>query len=316
LGSSFAFISALLAFPAGAAFPDKPITVVIGFAAGGGSDVLMRSVAPGIGQALGATVIVENRPGAGGNIAMSYVARAPADGYTLLFCSPGIAINPTLYGNLSFVPERDFAPISLVGKVDNVLVVSNSLPVHNLKELIAYGKANPGKLNYASPGVGSSLHLAAELFKTQADLNMVHVPFKGANEALAAVVAGNTDLFFDVVPDAIPLIKAGKVRAIAVTGEQRNESLPEVPTMMEAGLPNYSAITWNGILAPAGTPQAVIDKINAAIRTTVSSPEVLAKFKSLGQQAVSDSPQQFAAFIKDETVKWDAIVRRDNIRMQ
>ncbi len=308
---------AMLAHPAGAAYPaDKPITIVIGFAPGGGSDVLLRTITPGISAALGGqSVIVENKPGAGGNIAMSYVARAAPDGYTLLFCSPGLAINPTLYGNLTFDPLRDFAPIGLVGSVDNVLVVNPSLPVKTLGELIDYARKNPGKLNYASSGVGSSLHLAAELFMKSTDTQMQHVPFKSGSEALTAVISGQVDVYFDVIPDALPQIRQGKVRALAVTGLHRFESLPDVPTMQEAGVPGYTASTWNGILAPTGTPQDVIQKVNAAIIASLKSPDVLKRFKAMGQEARPGTTQAFNTMIHSETEKWRDIIQSRNIKI-
>ena len=253
---------AVLAAASHAAYPDKPIKMILGFAPGGGSDILLRTIAPALGDALGQPIVVEYQPGAGGNLAMSAVARAAPDGYTLLMGSPGLATNSSLYSHLGFDPLRDFVPVAMVGSVQNVLLVRPTLPVNSVAELIAYAKKNPGKLNYASPGAGTSLHLAAELFKVNAGIEMVHVPYKGGGQALTDLMGGQVDLMFNVLPSAMPQIKAGTVKALAVTGEQRAASLPDLPTMIEAGVPGYTAITWNGIIAPAGTPREIGNQVN------------------------------------------------------
>lgn len=299
-----------------AAYPDKPIRIMIGFAAGGGSDILLRTISPALGEALGQQIVVDNKPGAGGNLAMSAVAHAAADGYTLLMGTPGLATNSSLYANLGFDPLRDFAPVSLVGSVQNVLLVRPTLPVNSVAELIAYAKKNPGKLNFASPGAGTSLHLAGELFKSTAGLNMVHVAYKGGGQALNDLLAGQVDLMFNVLPSALPQIRAGNVKALAVTGAQRAESLPELPTMIEAGVPGYTAVTWNGILAPAGTPKDVVAKLNEAIVQVLRAPEMRQRLAAMGQDVLVSTPEEFAAFIRDETVKWRHTIETAGVKVQ
>ncbi|MEA2854460.1 MAG: hypothetical protein QOE02_4481 [Rhodospirillaceae bacterium] len=237
-------------------YPDKPIKVVNGFGAGGGTDLLLRTILPKLGEILGQQLIIDYRPAAGGNLAMDIVAKAPPDGYTLLMGSPGLATNPFLYRDLGWDAKKDFAPISLLGTVQNVLVVNPALPVKSVAELVALAKKQPGALNFASPGAGTSLHLAAELFKEAEGIDIVHVPYKGGGQAMNDVLAGKPEMMFQVVGAALPYIQSGKLRALAVTGTERSSVLPDVPTMVEAGVPNYSAYTWNGLLAPAGTPRS------------------------------------------------------------
>jgi tripartite-type tricarboxylate transporter receptor subunit TctC len=307
---------ALVTLAAQAAYPDKPIKVVLGFAAGGGSDILLRKIAPAIGDALGQTLIVENQPGAGGNLAMAAVAHAAPDGYMLLMGSPGLATNSSLYANLGFDPLKDFTPVALVGSVQNVLLVRRDLPVSSVAELIAYAKKNPGKLNYASPGVGTSLHLAAELFKVNTGVQMVHVPYKGGAQALNDLMGGQVDLMFNVLPSAMPQIKAGNVKALAVTGAQRAATLPDLPTMIEAGVPGYTAVTWNGIVAPAGTPKEIVNKLNEAIVRVLRTPEMQHNLAEIGQDVLVGTPEQFGALIREETAKWKRTIEAVGIKAQ
>lgn len=300
----------------GQAYPDKPIKIYHGFAAGGGADLLLRTILPRLSENLGQQVIVEYRPGAGGNIAMEAVARAAPDGYTLLMGTPGLAINPSLYKNLSFDPRRDFAPISLIGFVSNVLIVNPALPANDVKQLIALAKAKPGQLNFASSGLGTSLHLAGELFKVSAGVDIVHIPYKGGAQAMTDVIGGQAEMMWNVLPSALPQIKAGTVRALAVTGKARSNTLPDVPTMQEAGLADYSAITWNGILAPAGTPKAIITRLNEAIVKALQSPDMKAKYAANGTELIWSTPDEFAAFIGEETVRWSRVIQAADIRPQ
>lgn len=299
-----------------AAYPERPVRVVLGFAAGGGSDILLRSITPGLAEILGQAVVVDNRPGAAGNVAMAAVAKAAPDGYTLLMGTPGLATNPSLYPNAGFDPVRDFAPISMVGNVQNVLIVKKSLPVATVSELIAYARANPGKLNMASPGAGSSQHLAAELFNAMAGISMVHIAYKGGAPALNDVVAGQVDLMFNVLPSALPQIKAGNVKALGVTGTRRARTLGNVPTLAESGLPGYSAVTWNGILAPAGTPPAIVQRLNQAIVKVMQSPAVIERLQGMGQDVVTSTPEAFATFIRDEAAKWRKTIEAAKIRIK
>jgi tripartite-type tricarboxylate transporter receptor subunit TctC len=307
---------ALVMSPAQAAYPDHPIKVVNGFAAGGGSDILLRTIIPAISENLGQQIIVEYRTGAGGNLAMEAVAKAAPDGYTLLMGTPGLATNPSLYANLPFDPQKAFAPISLVGTVPNVLVVNPELPAKSVSELVALAKRTPGKLNYASPGVGTSLHLAGELFKLDTGTDIVHVAYKGGSQAQTDVMGGQVQMMFNVLPSALPQIQAGKLRALAVTSTTRAASLPDVPTMVEAGVPGYSAITWNGLLAPAGTPPEVIARLNDAIVKAMRSPDMKALLTKIGQDPAWSTPEEFASFLRDETAKWTKVIKATGIQPQ
>ena len=312
----FAVWLAVCGLPTLAAWPEKPVRVVLGFGAGGGSDILLRTLAPALSEALGQPVVVENKPGAGGNIAMAAVAQAAPDGYTLLLGTPGLATNSSLYKNLGFDPLRDFAPISLVGSVQNVLIVRPTLPVNSVSELVAYARAHPGKLNYASPGAGTSLHLAGELFKTSTGVKIQHVAYKGGAQALNDVISGQVDMMFNVLPSALPQIKAGTVKALAVTGAGRAATLPDQPTMIEAGVPGYTAITWNGILAPAGTPPEVVNKLNEAVVGVLHTPEMRQRFAKLGQDVLVSTPAEFTTFLREETLKWRRIIDSAGIKLQ
>jgi tripartite-type tricarboxylate transporter receptor subunit TctC len=297
-------------------YPDKPIKVVNGFGAGGGTDLLLRTILPKLGEILGQQLIIDYRPAAGGNLAMDIVAKAPPDGYMLLMGSPGLATNPFLYRDLGWDAKKDFAPISLLGTVQNVLVVNPALPVRSVAELVALAKKQPGTLNFASPGAGTSLHLAAELFKEAEGIDIVHVPYKGGGQAMNDVLAGKPEMMFQVVGAALPYIQSGKLRALAVTGTERSSVLPDVPTMVEAGVPNYSAYTWNGLLAPAGTPRAIIDKLHAAIVKAMNDPSVVEGYARIGQDQAVSTPEQFTKLIADETAKWAGVIEKANIKPQ
>ena len=306
-----------VSLPGGAqTYPDKPIKIYHGFAAGGGADVLLRTLLPQLSENLGQQVVIEYRPGAGGNIAMEAVARATPDGYTLLMGTPGLAINPSLYASLPFDPLKDFTPVSLIGRVQNVLIVNPGVPAKDVRELIALAKARPGKLNFASSGTGTSLHLAGELFKVSAGVDIVHIPYKGGAQAMTDVMSGQVEMMWNVLPSALPQIKAGTVRALAVTGKSRSDALPDVPTMREVGLTDYTAITWNGILAPANTPKAIISKLNDAIVKSLQTPELKTKYAAIGQDVAWSTPEEFAAFIAEETARWNKAVRASGIKPQ
>ena len=298
-----------LAF-AQADYPSKPIRLVVPFPPGGTTDILARAVAQKLTEAWGQQVIVDNRPGAGGNIGSDLVAKAAPDGYTLLMGTVGThAINPSLYARMPYDAQKDFAPVILVASVPNVLEVDPSLPVHTVQELIAYARANPGKLNFASSGNGTSIHLSGELFKAMTGVKMTHVPYKGSAPALADLVGGQVQLMFDNLPSSLGLIKGGKLRAIAVTSTARSSALPDVPTLAESGLPGYEASSWFGVLAPARTPPAIIAKLNAAIDAWLASPEAKDKLASQGAVAAGGTPADFAHWIAGETVKWAKVVK-------
>ncbi|WP_291377185.1 MULTISPECIES: tripartite tricarboxylate transporter substrate binding protein [Achromobacter] len=296
---------------AGAAdnWPTKPIRMVIPFSAGGNTDVVARLIAPHIEKAVGQPVVVENRPGAAGNIAADFVARADADGYTLLMGTVGTqAINYAIYKDIRFKPA-DFAPITLVASVPNVLAVTASLPVKSVQELIEYGKKNPGKLSFASSGAGSSIHLSGEMFKSRTGVDMVHVPYKGSAAAVTDLVGGQVHLMFDNLPTSLPFIKNGTLRALAVTSAERSTNLPDVPTMAEAGVPNFEAGSWFGVLAPAGTPAPIVNRIDQAIEKAMADPDMQKRVIELGAVPTVKGPAEFNAFIGTEIEKWKAVVQ-------
>jgi tripartite-type tricarboxylate transporter receptor subunit TctC len=293
-----------------AAYPTKPITIIVPFSAGGTTDILARVVGLHVGQTLGQPVIVDNRAGAGGNIGTQAVARAPADGYTLLMGTVGThAINQDLYKKLPFDPIKDFAPLSRVAMVPNLLVANPTQPYKNVKELIAYAKANPGKVNFASSGSGTSIHLSGELFKQMTQIDMQHVPYKGSAPAVADLIGGQTAIMFDNMPSVMPHVKAGKLRALAVTTAKRSPALPDVPTIAESGVPGYDTSSWFGLLAPVGTPADVVAKLNAAIAKALADPDVKTKLAEQGAEPHPEKPEQFAAFIASETAKWGKVVK-------
>ena len=299
-----------------APFPSKPIRIVVPFPAGGTTDILARAVAQKLTETMGQTVVVDNRPGAGGNIGAELVAKSPPDGYTLLMGTVGThAINASLYAKMPYDHVRDFAPVILVAGVPNVLVVNPSVPANNVQELIAYIKANPGKVNFASSGSGTSIHLAGELFKTMAGVSMTHVPYKGSAPAVTDLLGGQVQLMFDNLPSALPQIKAGKLRALAVTSAQRASALPDVPTVAEAGLPGFDATSWFGLLAPAGTPKDVVAKLNAEVAKWLASPEAREKLASQGAIAAGQSPEDFTRHIAAETAKWQKVVKESGAKV-
>jgi tripartite-type tricarboxylate transporter receptor subunit TctC len=311
--SFFVAISVLLSLsaPAPAAdYPNRPITLVVAFTPGGPSDVLARIVGKKMEQLLGHPFVIENRPGAGGNLAAEGVAHAAPDGYTLLMGNNSIlATNQTLYKHLNYSPEKDFIPITLIGTQANILVVNPDVSAHSLKELIALAQAQPGKINFASSGYGAAAHLAGELFKSEAKINIVHVPYKGAAPALQDVIAGHDQMMFATAASVIGHIQGGRVRALAVTTLKRTQILPDLPTMDEAGLKGFDASTWHGLVAPAGTPPEVIATLHDAAVKALHDKSVQTSLGKLGVDIVGDTPQEFQAYIESEMPKWAAIVR-------
>jgi tripartite-type tricarboxylate transporter receptor subunit TctC len=293
------------------AFPTKAITIVVPFSAGGTTDILARVIGQYMSKDLGQPVIVDNRAGAGGNIGAQAVARAAPDGYTLLMGTVGThAINQSLYKKMSFDPIKDFAPLSRVALVPNLLVANPSQPFKNVKEMIAYAKANPGKVTFGSSGNGSSIHLSGELFKHMAGVDMQHVAYRGSAPAVTDLLGGQIAVMFDNMPSAIGHVKSGKLRPLAVTTPKRSPALPDVPTIAEAGVPGYEATSWFGLLAPAKTPAAVVTKLNASILKALADPEVKKKLAEQGAEPYGEKPDQFAAFIQSETAKWGKIVKQ------
>jgi tripartite-type tricarboxylate transporter receptor subunit TctC len=291
-------------------YPTRPITLVVAFTPGGPSDILARIVGQKMSEILDQTVIVENKPGAGGNVAATAVARATPDGYTLLVGNNSIlATNAALYSHVSFDVEKDFIPISLIGSQANILVVNPKLPVKSMPDLIALAKESPGKLSYSSSGYGAAAHLSAELFKSDAHVQIVHVPFKGAAPALQELVAGRVDLMFATTASVAPFITSGTLRALAVTTLTRVPAFPDLPTMDQAGLKGFEATTWHGLVAPAGTPPEIITKLNAAVVAALKDEKVRERLTGLGVDIVGGTQQEFAAYIKSEIPKWTALVR-------
>jgi tripartite-type tricarboxylate transporter receptor subunit TctC len=310
--SVFAATAVLLSLggAARADFPSRPVTLVVAFTPGGPSDVLARIVGKKMEQLIGQPFVIENRPGAGGNLAAEAVAHAAPDGYTLLMGNNSIlATNESLYKRLNYSPGKDFIPITLIGTQANILVVNPDVPAHSLKELIALAREQPGKLNFASSGHGAAAHLAGELFKSEAGINIVHVPYKGAAPALQDVIAGHDQMMFATAASVIGHIEARRVRALAVTTLKRTQILPELPTMDEAGLKGFDASTWHGLVAPAGTPPEVIAKLHDAAVKALQDTSVQTSLGKLGVDIVGDTPQEFRAYIEREIPKWAAIVK-------
>lgn len=291
-----------------AAYPDHPIKMVVGFSAGGTTDTVARIVAKEMSEALGQTVVVDNRPGAGSNIASELVARADPDGYTLYMVAVTSAINQTLYKNLRFNLIDDFAPVALAVRVPNVLVVNPKVPVKSVKELVEYGKANPGKLNFASSGSGTSIHMAGELFKQSAGIDAVHIPYKGSAPAMADLIGGQVDYMFDNMPSAWPHVESGSLRALAVTTADRSKTAPDLPTMQESGFPSFDVSSWFGVIAPKGTPDEIVNKLNEVMLAALAKPAVQKSLEDLGAVPAKTTPAEFGAFIKSEVEGWAKVV--------
>ncbi|MYN12375.1 tripartite tricarboxylate transporter substrate binding protein [Pusillimonas sp. TS35] len=303
-----------LAMPAAAAYPEKPISIVVPFSAGGATDTLARLLAGRMEAKLGQPVVVENKPGGGTVIASNYVARAKPDGYTLLLAASSLGIAPSVYSTVSYDPVKDFTPVTQVASVVHVLEVHPALPVKTVEELIAYIRAKPGELSYASVGVGTSTQLEAELFKSMAGLQMQEIPYKGSSQALTDLVAGRVQIMFDAWASSGPFVKDGRIRALAVTTEQPSKSVPHVPPIASA-VPGFSAMPWLGLVAPAGTPDAVVRKVYAAVNEIIQEPEVQQKFESLGLDAIGSDPAAFGAFIKKDIQTWAKVAKEANIRI-
>jgi len=295
-------------------WPSRPVRFILPFPPGGGTDILGRLIAERLSAGLGQPVVIENRGGAGGNVGAEAAARSSPDGYTIVLVAPSLAISPTLYSKINYDPVKDFAPVSLVATVPNVMITQASLPVQNLQEFIAFAKAKPGALNFGSGGAGTSNHLAGELFNIVTGAKLVHIPYKGVNLAMQDVLAGNVHLVFIGIPAAAPHIKAGKLRALALVAPQRSSALPEVPTVAEAGLRDFEVTTWYGVLAPAGTPRNVVTRLNAELGKIMHSPELKEKLAATGTEPLTSTPEEFADYIKREIAKWGEVVRKAGVK--
>lgn len=290
-------------------YPAKPIHLLVGLPAGGGADAIARLVAQGLSQTLGQQVVVENRPGASGVIAADAVAKAPADGYTLFFGGSSLVLPPAFGKPLPHDPVADFAPISRVASVPTVLVASTQMPFRSVPDLIAYARSHPGEVNYASSGNGSSLHLFMELFKLQTGMQATHVPYKGGVQAAPDLIKGRIHTMFEILPTQIANIQAGKVRALAVTSARRNAQIPDVPTMREAGLPDFEAAVWFGLYAPARTPATIVQSLQAAMARTLASSPLQERLLQLGAEATPSTPAQLASFQRSEVERWTRVIR-------
>ena len=297
-------------------FPAKPVRIVVPYTAGGGADTTARLIAPKLQEALGQTVVIDNKPGAGGTIGDDTVAKAAPDGHTLLIGAFAHAVNPSLMAKMPFRTPDDFAPISLLVTVPELLVVTPTFPAKSVAELVAMAKAEPGKLSYASSGNGSAQHLAAELFKLRTGTDIQHVPYKGGSLAAADVAAGHVPFYFGNMTAALPQARAGRVRALAVTSPQRSPAAPEVPTMAEAGVSGCEISEWNALLAPAATPSAVVERLHAEVAKVMAMEEIKAKFADLGAQPVASTPAELATFLRGEMAKWAEVVKVAKITIE
>jgi tripartite-type tricarboxylate transporter receptor subunit TctC len=309
-------LTLMFAAPAHAAYPERPVTMVVPFAAGGTTDILARIVGEELSKRLGQQIVIDNRPGASGNTGTAVVAKAAPDGYTLVMGTIGThAINSSIYKRMPYDPVRDFAPVTIVATVPNVLVAHPSAPFRTVTELIAYAKANPGKLNFASSGAGSSIHLSGEMFKAMTETDIVHVTYKGSGPAVIDMISGQVPsmIMFDNLPSSLPQIKAGKLMALGVTSATRTPILPEVPTIAEAALPGYEATPWFGVLAPAGTPKEIVDKLNSEIVAILGMPSVKERLLEQGAEPVGDAPEHFVEVIEADLTKWAALIEKAGI---
>ncbi len=297
------------------AYPSRAVKIVVPFAAGGPADVYARFIAQRLTEALGQSYIVDNKPGAGSVIGTDVAAKSPADGYTLLLMSNTHTVNETLIPNKPFNLMRDFVAVAPINYSDLVLVANPKVPANNLKEFIAYAKANPGKLNYASSGPGTPYHMAGELFKSMAEIDMVHVPYKGSSGARTDVIGGQLDVMFDAVTTMAEQVRAGKVKALATSGQRRSDVLPEAPTLNEAGVPGYEATIWLGLMAPIGTPKAIVDKLNDAVSKIASQPDVKQAWTKQGAVPMVMNPVVFDRYLRDDIAKWNRVIKTANIKL-
>lgn len=311
---SLATLAALggLAMPShaqSARWPDKPVRLVVGYPAGGATDAIARLVASRLAEPLGQAVTVDNRPGANSNLGAEYVARAPADGTTLLVYSVAQTINASLYPKLGYDAQKDFVPIGLIAKIPNILVVNTNSPVKTVADYVRVAKATPGGVTFASAGSGSSTHLSAEIFKMNAGVNLLHVPYRGSSPAITDLIGGQVQSMFDNAPSALPHIKSGRLRAVAITSTRRSTLLPDLPTVAESGFPGFEVHSWFGLAAPAGTPQATVERLNAELGKVLASAEVLQRLQDLAATPEPGTPEQMQGFITTELKRWAAVVK-------
>jgi tripartite-type tricarboxylate transporter receptor subunit TctC len=296
-------------------YPNKPITLVVPFAPGGGNDILARLIAPKMSQQLGQAIVVENKPGAGGNLGAEYVARAAADGYTLVIASSQVTMNPYLGMKVPFQIERDFEPVGLIASVPIMLVANTSQPYKTLKEFIDYSRANPGKISYSSPGPGTPQHLAGEVFAKLNKTELLHVPYRGTGPSISDLMGGQVQVSFATFASAIQYVRAGKLRAIGIAGQRRTPLMSDLPTFGEAGLTGYDAELWYSLLAPSRTPRALVDKVNGALLAALKSPDVVEQLARQGFEAKASTPDELKAYIGREMARWRRVITENNIRV-
>ena len=299
-----------------AAYPTKPVRLIVPFAPGGSNDIMARLTAQKFSEAFGQQVVVDNRAGASGIIGTDIAAKAPADGYTLLMMSLTLTVNPSLFRKLPYDTDKDLVPVTLVASAPLMLVVNPSVPAKSVKELIAHAKAQPGKLNFGSGGPGTTPHLAGEMLKTMAGMQMTHIPYKGGGPALADLVGGQIQLMLENIPSTLPFAKSGKLRALAVTGLKRSPLVPELPTLDEAALKGYEIVGWNGLFVPAGTPRPIVTRLHGETVKMLTQPEVRDRLATLGAEGVGSSPDEFRAFVKAEIVKWARVVKEAGLKVE
>ncbi len=296
------------------AYPSRPVRFILPFPPGGGTDILGRLIAERLSAGLGQPVVTENRGGAGGNVGAEAAAHSAPDGYTIVLVAPSLAISPSLYSKLNYDPVKDLAPVSLVATVPNVMLTNPSVEAKNLQEFIALARARPGAMNYGSGGAGTSNHLAGELFNIVTGAKLVHVPYKGVNLAMQGVLAGEIHLVFIGIPAALPHIKAGRLRALALVAPQRSPALPELPTAAEAGLKDFEVTTWYGVMTPAGTPRPIVTRLNAELVKIMHAPDVKERLAGMATDPLTSTPEEFAAYLRQEIAKWGDVVRRANLK--
>lgn len=322
-GVCVAALACLAALPAGAQpasspapFPVRPVKLVVGYAAGGATDVIARLLSVRLGQQTGQTFIVDNRSGANSNVGAELVARAPADGYTLYLFTIANTINASLYDRLNFDAQRDFAPVGLIAKVPNLLVVNPKLPIHSVQDYVRFAKESPNGVTFASSGSGSSIHLSGEIFKMVSRSNMLHVPYRGSAPAVSDLLGGQVESMFDNTPSALPHVQGGRLRAIAITSATRSPLLPDVPTIAESGYPGFDVQSWFGLAAPAGTPKAVVDRLNGELNQALATPELRKRLLDLAATPEPGTPEQFRVFIAAETRRWGDVVKASGAKAE
>jgi tripartite-type tricarboxylate transporter receptor subunit TctC len=308
--AGFAIVASSVPSTFAQTYPSRGLRIVVPFAAGGSTDIFARLVGDKLSTALGQPVVIDNRPGAGGNLGAELVAKSPPDGYTLLMATTGVmAINNALYKNLNYDAAKDLEPVSFIASITNVLIVPADSPLKSVGDLIAVAKAAPGKLSFASSGAGSSTHISGELFKSMAGIDLQHIPYKGSGQAMPDLISGRVSMMFENMPGAVSYIQAGKLNALAVTGLKRAPALPDVKTVAESGVPGYESLSWSGIAVPAGTPRDVIARLNREINAILATPEMRQKLSEQGAEAVGGTPESFTEHIKREREKWSRVVR-------